>query len=66
MCEDIREYNAKMNRFAREKEARSIGSPFRVHEYCNARMKGKSPEDALKAVRSRGKVNIDDTDPRQR
>jgi hypothetical protein len=52
--EDPRERNARMNRFAREGEAKTIGSPFRVTEYCNARLKGKSPEEALRIAQSKG------------
>lgn len=49
--QDIREINAAINRFMREPEAQQIGSPFRRNVYAQARLKGKSPEEALVIAR---------------
>jgi hypothetical protein len=51
---DPRERNRLANIYAKEKNAREIGSPFRVKVYVDARLKGKSPEKALEAAK-RGK-----------
>lgn len=47
---DVREINMKMNQFRKEPEALQIGSPFRIYEYCKERLKGKTPEQALRVA----------------
>ena len=48
---DLREENARRNRFAREGRP-FIGSPYRTQEYVEHRMKGKTHEQALELVKS--------------
>jgi len=49
---NIVEQNAKRNQFAKE-VTHIIGSPYRIHEYCNYRLKGKSKEEALLLVKKK-------------
>lgn len=55
MKRDPREENAAMNRFMREPEAQQIGSPFRRNLYAQARLKGKTPKQALLIARVKPK-----------
>lgn len=47
----IQERNRLANQYRREKEAKEIGSPFRIHLYVEARLKGKSPAFALQIAK---------------
>ncbi len=50
---DPRERNRLANRYKKEADEFNIGSPYRIDEYIRYRLRGMSPETAIKKVRSK-------------
>ena len=48
---DAMNANAESNRLRREADKHKIGSPYRINEYIEYRLRGDSEEEALKKVK---------------
>lgn len=51
----VREKNRLANIYKREADIHKIGSPSRIDEYINYRMKGKSQDEALALCKNQPK-----------
>jgi len=49
----LREQNRLSNVYKREADGYQIGSPSRISEYIQHRLKGKTPEQAIALVRNK-------------